>query len=183
MKARRPPKRWSLKHLKEWPFSDIGPEEGLFRVEMVGVCGSDVGIYRRKATRARRPYPIIMGHEIFGTIVEIGEEASKRDQIKTGDRVIVEYVFGCGKCSYCTNGDYVHCESYFNYGSMISCKNPPHFCGAYSEYLFLPPRAIIHQVRRNLLPEIGVPIRAVLGNNIRWLRMIRGVSQGDIVMI
>ena len=169
--------------LKEFPLPNIGPDEGLLKVEMVGVCGSDVGIYRGKATRAPRPYPIIMGHEIFGTIAEIGEKASKRQNIGIGDRVIVEYAFGCGKCLYCMNGDYIHCESYFNYGSMISCKDPPYLWGAYSEYLYLPPRAMIHQVRRDLLPEIGVLICAVLGNAIRWLRMIGGVSQGDIVVI
>ncbi|MGD0915916.1 MAG: alcohol dehydrogenase catalytic domain-containing protein [Thermodesulfobacteriota bacterium] len=174
------PKRMTL---KEFPLPDIGPEEGLLRVEMVGVCGSDVGIYQGKATRAPRPYPIIMGHEIFGTIAEIGEGASKRHQVRTGDRVIVEYAFGCGKCSYCTMGDYVHCESYLNYGSMISCKDPPHLWGAYSEYLYLPPRAMIHQVRRDLLPEIGVLICAVLGNAVKWLRMIGRVSQGNTVVI
>ena len=169
--------------LREFPLPDIGPEEGLLRVEMVGVCGSDVGIYRGKATRAPRPYPIIIGHEIFGTIAEIGERASKRHHIKMGDRVIVEYAFGCGKCSSCMNGDYVHCESYFNYGSMISCKDPPHLWGAYGEYLYLPPRAMIHQVRRDLLPEIGVLICAVLGNAIKWLQVIGEVSQGDMVVI
>jgi alcohol dehydrogenase len=169
--------------MKEFPLPDIGPEEGLLRVEMVGVCGSDVGMYYGKATRALRPYPIIMGHEIFGTIAEIGKEASKRHHIKAGDHVIVEYAFGCGKCFSCRNGDYIHCELYWNYGSMISCKDPPHLWGAYSEYLYLPPRAMIHQVRRNLLPEIGVLICAVLGNAIRWLRMVGGVSQGDVVVI
>jgi len=169
--------------LKEFPLPDIGPGEGLLRVEMVGVCGSDVGMYHGKATRAPRPYPIIMGHEIFGTIAEMGEEASKRHHIKAGDRVIVEYAFGCGECFSCMNGDYIHCESYLNYGSMVSCKDPPHLWGAYSEYLYLPPRAMIHQVKGDLLPEIGVLICAVLGNAIRWLRMIGGVSPGDVVVI
>jgi len=34
--------------LKEFPLPKIGPQEGLLRVEMVGVCGSDVGMYRGK---------------------------------------------------------------------------------------------------------------------------------------
>jgi alcohol dehydrogenase len=169
--------------LKEFPLPAIGPEEGLLKVEMVGVCGSDVGMYRGKATRAPRPYPIIMGHEIFGTIVEVGEKASKRWNLKEGDRAIVEYAFGCGECFYCKQGDYIHCEAMFTYGSMISCKDPPHLWGAYSEYLFLPPRAMVHRVRQDLLPEVGVLICAVLGNAIRWVQVIGGVRQGDIVVI
>ncbi len=169
--------------LKEFPLPEIGPEDGLLKVEMVGVCSSDVGMYRGKATRAPRPYPIIMGHEIYGIIAQIGDEASKRHNLKEGDRAIVEYTFGCGKCFYCMKGDYIHCESLFTYGSMISCKQPPHLWGAYSEYLYLPLRAMVHKVRDNLLPEVGVLICAVLGNAIRWLRMIGGISLGDTVVI
>ena len=80
--------------LREFPIPEIGPEEGLLKVEMVGICGSDVGTYRGKVTRAPRPYPIIMGHEIFGTIAEIGEEMSKKKGILQGERVVVEYTFG-----------------------------------------------------------------------------------------
>lgn len=169
--------------LKEFPLPAIGPEEGLLNVEMVGVCGSDVGMYRGKATRAPRPYPIIMGHEIFGTIAEIGEKTSERWALNKGDRAIVEYAFGCGECFYCKGGDYIHCESFLTYGSMISCKDPPHLWGAYSEYLYLPPRAMVHKVRGDLLPEVGVLICAVLGNAIRWIRMVGGVSSGDTVVI
>jgi alcohol dehydrogenase len=169
--------------LKEFPLPKIGPQEGLLKVEMVGVCGSDVGMYRGKASRAPRPYPIIMGHEIFGSIAEIGEEASQKHGLRTGDRAIVEYAFGCGECFYCGEGDYIHCEKSLTYGSMISCKEPPHLWGAYSEYLYLPPRAMVHKVRDNLLPEEGVLICAVLGNAIRWLQMMGGVSHGDTVVI
>ena len=169
--------------LKEFPIPEIGPQEGLLKVDMVGVCGSDVGMYRGKATRAPRPYPIIMGHEIYGMIAQIGEEASRRHNLKEGDHAIVEYAFSCGKCFYCTNEDYIHCESFSTYGSMISCKEPPHLWGAYSQFLYLPPRAMVHKVKEDLMPEVGVLICAVLGNGIRWLQMIGGVSWGNTVVI
>src|SRR4030065_2466570 len=87
--------------LREFPVPEIGPEEGLLKVEMVGICGSDVGTYKGKVTRAPRPYPIIMGHEIFGTIAQIGEKATKRRGLKEGDRAVVEFAFGCGVCLDC----------------------------------------------------------------------------------
>lgn len=169
--------------LREFPLPKIGQEEGLLRVEMVGVCSSDVGMFRGKPTRAPRPYPIILGHEIFGTVVEVGKEASKRWNLREGDRAIVEYAFGCGECLFCKQGDYVHCGKMYTYGSMISCQDPPHLWGAYSEYLYLPPRAMVHKVSVDLLPEVGVLICAVLGNAIRWLQMIGGVKRGDTVVI
>ncbi|MBM4338365.1 MAG: zinc-binding dehydrogenase [Deltaproteobacteria bacterium] len=169
--------------MKEFPIPSIGPKEGLLKVEMVGICGSDVGMYRGKATRAPRPYPIIMGHEIFGTVIQIGEEASRRWNIEEGDRTIVEYAFGCGECFYCKQGNYIHCEAMCTYGSMISCKDPPHLWGAYSQYLYLPPRAMVHKVSKTLLPEVGILICAVLGNGIRWLQTLGGLSTGDTVVI
>ena len=145
--------------------------------------GSDVGMYRGKATRAARPYPIIMGHEIFGTIVDIGKEASKRWSLRQGDRAIVEYAFGCGECFYCREGNYIHCEAMYTYGSMISCKDPPHLWGAYSDYLYLPPRAMVHKINADLNPEVGILVCAVLGNAIRWLQTLGGIRSGDTVVI
>jgi len=71
----------------------------------------------------------------------------------------------------------------WTYGSMISCKDPPHLWGAYSEYLYLPRRAMVHKVSDNLLPEVGVLICAVLGNGIRWLQTLGGLCPGDTVVI
>ncbi len=169
--------------VQEFPLPAIGPEEALLRVEMAGVCGSDVGIYRGKATRALRPYPIIMGHEIFGSIAEVGEEASRRHGVKRGDRAVVEYAFGCGECPDCITGDYIHCASFYTYGSMLSCKQSPHLWGAYSEYLYLPARARVHRVAADLRPERGVLICAVLGNAIRWVQTIGRITAGDTVVI
>ncbi len=169
--------------LKEFPLPGIGPEEGLLRVDMVGVCGSDVGMFRGKVSRVPRPYPIIMGHEIFGTVVEVGREASRRHGVMAGDRAIVEYAFGCGECFYCTKGDYIHCESFQVYGSMISCKEPPHLFGAYGEFLYIHPNAKVHRIGEEISPQLVVLICAVLGNGIRWLRQMGNVSVGDAVAI
>ncbi len=169
--------------LWEFDIPRIGPEDGLLKVEMVGVCGSDPGIYRGKATRGPRHYPLIMGHEIVGHIEEMGDVAAKRHGVKVGDRVIVEYAFGCGRCYPCITGNYGQCESFLTYGSMISCKEPPHLWGGYGEYLYIDPRAMIHKVSDRLPLEAAVLICAVLGNAIRWLRMVGGVSVGHTVVI
>jgi alcohol dehydrogenase len=167
----------------EFDLPRIGPEDGLLKVEMAGVCGSDPGMYRGKATRGPRPYPIIMGHEIVGRIEEMGDVAAMKHGVTVGDRVIIEYAFGCGRCYPCATGSYNQCESFLTYGSMISCKEPPHLWGAYGEYLYIDPRAMVHKISDTLPPEAAILICAVLGNAIRWLRMIGGVSIGSTVAI
>ena len=169
--------------LWEFDLPRIGPEDGLLKVEMAGVCGSDPGMYRGKASRAPRPYPIIMGHEIVGRVQEMGNVAAKRHGVKVGDRVIIEYAFGCGQCYPCITGNYGQCESLLTYGSMISCKEPPHLWGAYGEYLYIDPRAMVHRINETLPLEAAVLICAVLGNGIRWLRTMGGISIGNTVVV
>lgn len=155
--------------MRMWEFDlpEIGENDALLKVEMTGVCGSDPGIYNGKAFKAPRPYPIIMGHEIIGHIAEMGDRFAERRGLQQGDRVIVEYAFGCGECHSCLTGHYVTCEKNFNYGSMITCRNPPHLFGGYGEYVYLHPRAMVHKVSSRISPEAGIFICAVLGNGIR----------------
>ena len=168
--------------MQTFDLPEIGDEDGLLEVERVGVCGSDPAIYSGRPSRGPRPYPIILGHEIVGRIARMGVKAQRRFDVKEGDRVVLEYAFGCGVCDACLAGRYTLCEKNYTYGSMISCKEPPHLFGGYSEFVYIHPRAMVHKIE-DISPDVGVLICAVLGNGIRWLRQIGGVSIGDAVAI
>lgn len=169
--------------MQDFNLPSLGDEEGLLKVELAGVCGSDIGIFRGIETFGPRPYPLIMGHEIVGRIAKIGFAAKEHHGVKEGDRVVIEYAFGCGRCGPCRSGSYRICDNHFNYGSMMSCIDPPHLYGAYSEYLYIHPNSKVHYIGENISPESGVLICAVLANGIRWMRDIGGVSEGDTVVI
>ncbi|MCF8083614.1 MAG: alcohol dehydrogenase catalytic domain-containing protein, partial [Deltaproteobacteria bacterium] len=169
--------------LQEFPLPETGEDDGLLKLELIGVCGSDPGIYKGKTRGAPRPFPIILGHEIVGRIQRMGARARKRHDVEEGDRVIIEYAFGCGECKPCLAGRYTLCEKYYSYGSMISCKEPPHLFGAYADYLYIHPRAMVHKIDDTISPETAVLICAVLGNAVRWLRTIGNVSIGQRVAI
>ena len=68
------------------------------RVEACAVCGSDLRIFTKGDPRAT--FPRIIGHEIAGTIVELGEGTTG---YAVGDRVCVAPGHGCGECKYCKN--------------------------------------------------------------------------------
>lgn len=63
------------------------PNEIKVQVKATGVCGSDVGIY--KGTNPMAVYPRIIGHEMSGQIVEVGEDVKN---FKIGDRVVIDPV-------------------------------------------------------------------------------------------
>lgn len=71
----------------------------LVKIRAAGICGSDVGIYHGK--NAAATYPRVIGHEMVGDVVEVGENAKK---YKVGDRVIIDQVTACGKCYACRKG-------------------------------------------------------------------------------
>lgn len=169
--------------MQRFDLPEIGDDDGLLKVEKVGVCGSDPAIYGGRPTRGPRPFPIILGHEIVGRISKIGDAASRRLGVIEGDRVVLEYAFGCGTCDLCVSGRYTLCEKNYTYGSMISCKEPPHLFGGYSEYVYIHPRTMVHKIGDDISPEIGILICAVVGNSIRWLRQIGNVSIGNAVVI
>ena len=67
--------------------------EHLIRVEAVGICGSDMHAYL--GHDARRPAPLILGHEAAGTVV---------GGPKDGMRVTVNPLVTCGSCEACNTG-------------------------------------------------------------------------------
>lgn len=77
----------------------IKDDEVLIKTKTVGVCGSDLHLFR--GTHAFRKPPAILGHEIAGDVVDIGKDVK---HIKVGDRVTVEPQYGCGECEFCRQG-------------------------------------------------------------------------------
>lgn len=100
----------------------ISDTEVLIKARTVGVCGSDLHLFR--GTHPFRRAPAILGHEIAGEIVETGKNVQK---FKVGDRVTVEPQVGCGTCEMCRRG----CVS------LCGEKKVPgtaKWIGAFSEY-------------------------------------------------
>lgn len=166
--------------IQEFPRPVISDNDALLKVEMVGVCGSDPGLYRGKI---KVNYPLIPGHEIIGRIEEIGAKKAKSSGCKVGDRVVVETRFGCGVCQQCVLGEYGKCVDKLGYGVFVGCDKPPYLWGAYSEYLYLPERAILHKINEDVPLEAGVLVCAVIGDAIRWLSTIGGCQMGQTVAI
>ncbi|MBW2039490.1 MAG: zinc-dependent dehydrogenase [Deltaproteobacteria bacterium] len=107
--------------LEEMPTPQIGPGELLVKVMASGICGSDVMEWYR-IKRA----PLVLGHEITGEIVEVGEGV---ERYKVGDRVFVSHHVPCNTCRYCLNGHHTVCET---------LRNTNYDPGGFAEYLRVP---------------------------------------------
>lgn len=167
--------------LREYPLPDIGPQEALVRVELAGICGTDTKILHGSFPGVE--YPIIPGHEICGTIAEIGAEAAVRWGVEVGTRVAVDSFLVCGRCEPCLNGDTRYCEVLGDYGISMGAARPPHLWGGFAEYVYLPPTAQVHPLADGLSPELGVLVPAVVSNALRWLGDFGGAGVGSRVLI
>ena len=164
--------------LKQFDIPSIGPDEGLLKVVMTGVCATDPKFYK-----AGFNAPLILGHEIFGHIAEIGEEASRRYGVVEGDHVVIDVNVSCGYCYNCLAGNAKFCKNQLAYGCGTNSLVPPHIWGAYGDYMYIAPNSVVHKVSQDLSPEAAVLINAVLANGIQWIRVHGKASIQNAVVI
>jgi threonine dehydrogenase-like Zn-dependent dehydrogenase len=156
--------------LREFPMPEIPSDGALLKMEVAGICGTDVKMYARPVVDA----PVIMGHENVGTIAEAGPDFVKRHGLGEGDRVFVEHYVACYRCEWCHLGEYRHCEATDwrtnpdarRYG-YTSCEKPYHLWGGFAQYMFLPWNCVIHKVPDNVSAELA-GIATPLSNGIEW---------------
>ena len=107
--------------LEEMPAPKIGPGELLVRIEASGICGSDVMEWYRI-----QKAPLVLGHEIAGEIVEVGEGV---ERCKVGDRVAASHHVPCNTCHYCLSDRHTMCDT------LRGTTFEP---GGFAEYVRLP---------------------------------------------
>lgn len=96
-------------------------DECLVKVKFAGICNSD--IYRAFEKGAYQ-YPLIMGHEFSGEIVECGR---KVHDLIPGQEVVVFPLLPCFRCEWCKKKRWINCSSYDYYGSRRD--------GAFAEFI------------------------------------------------
>jgi len=84
--------------LERRPIPERGEGEVLLRIRRVGVCGTDMHIF--KGTQPYLSYPRVMGHELSGEVVE----APEGSVLAKGDPVYVMPYMSCGTCAACRKG-------------------------------------------------------------------------------
>lgn len=99
-------------------------------VAACGVCGTDHAFVN--GAFPGLSWPLTPGHEIAGTIAELGEGVA---DFALGDRVAVGWFGGhCGRCVPCHQGDFIHCAN----GQIPSW----HYPGGYAESVVVPANAL-----------------------------------------
>jgi threonine dehydrogenase-like Zn-dependent dehydrogenase len=171
--------------LREFPMPEVPDDGALLKVEVAGICGTDVKMY------AKPPFadPVIMGHENVGVIAKAGRTFTERKGLAEGDRIFVEHYVGCFRCEWCHRGEYRHCEATDwrtnpdarRYG-YTSADNPYRLWGGFAQYLYLPWNSVVHKVPDGVSAELAGLVTP-LSNGIEWALMSAGVGYASRVLI
>jgi threonine dehydrogenase-like Zn-dependent dehydrogenase len=171
--------------LREFPMPHLADDAALLKVEVAGICGTDVKMYAQPAIAG----PVIMGHENVGVIARAGRGFVERHGLDEGDRVFVEHYVACHRCAWCRIGEYRHCAmtdwrtnpDARRYG-YTTCEHPHHLWGGFSEYMYLPWNAVLHRVPDSVTPALA-GIVTPLSNGIEWALYDCGVGFMSSVLI
>ena len=132
---------------------EAGADEVLIKVEVCGVCHSDLhvadGDWTQLAGIVKKP--LILGHEIIGRVVERGASVQNiQESIEVGDRVGIPWVqWTCGQCEFCREGNENLCARQRITGVMVD--------GGYAEYAKAPASHVV-KIPDTLSAEQAAPL-------------------------
>lgn len=124
--------------ITDWPTPQCGATDVILKPIAAGICAGDLYLYAGRNPYAK--YPLIGGHEICGSVSEVGADVTRA---KVGDFVVVEPVVGCGHCYPCRIGKHNCCMNF----CLIGLHRP----GGYAEWT-LAPEKNVHRVPAGLDP-------------------------------
>ncbi len=140
-----------------------GPDEVLIKVSACGVCHTELDEIEGRT--APSFYPIILGHQVTGRIVELGADVKT---VKVGDRIGVAWIFSsCGKCNYCNSGNENLCPEFRATGRDVH--------GGYAEYMVAKER-FVHPIPLQFSDVEAAPLLCAGAIGYRSLRLAGIVS-------
>jgi 2-desacetyl-2-hydroxyethyl bacteriochlorophyllide A dehydrogenase len=146
----------------------VGPEEVLVEVRAASLCGSDLEVLTGEGS-PRFEYPLVVGHEGAGEVVEVGAAVSRR---AVGDRVAIHYPTTCDQCRHCLAGRDNRCPNRASVGT--------HRDGTFAEYVAVPAR---NAFDLGEVPYEWGSVASCAVSTAYHAVTVGGVSPGDAVVV
>ena len=175
--------------IEKLPIPKPAADEVVLKVKACGICGSDIHMSQRGENGyilypGLTSFPVILGHELSGVVVEAGSQALNRNTgfpFEKGELFCAEEMHWCGSCSPCVMGDPNYCE---NLNEMGFNRN-----GGFAEYVSVPAKSLwsLEALKRNYsgreLFIAGSLIEPVAVSYNAIYTLSGGIIPGQIVIV
>jgi propanol-preferring alcohol dehydrogenase len=155
--------------LETLPKPTPGPGEIVVKVAASGICHTELHFLSGLLNLG--VHPLTLGHEVVGVVEEVGAGVTSP---KAGDRVILYYYVGCGRCAHCLAGDENLCDALVaEYGFVAD--------GGFAEYAKVPARNAV-ALPPGISDEAAAPIGCGVTTAVHAAALAR-LAAGDVVLV
>ncbi|MBQ8275269.1 MAG: galactitol-1-phosphate 5-dehydrogenase [Clostridia bacterium] len=158
----------------DYPTPEVKAGMVKVRVRASGICGSDIP---RVLHNGAHFFPIVLGHEFAGDVVEVGEGVTN---VAVGDTVSGAPLVPCMECADCQQGNYALCRHYSFIGSREQ--------GSFAEYVVIPARNAIKYdpaipyIQAAMFEPAAVALHGVMCNDFKGGGYVAVLGGGTIGM-
>jgi acryloyl-coenzyme A reductase len=147
-------------------------DECVVRVQACGACWHDV-LVRSGVRTAGTKFPVILGHEVVGEVVAVGEEVA---DFSVGDRVVtVQREYVCGSCDDCRSGYESKCAKQRFLGDLG-------LNGGYAELVAITEASLVRVPPAIESPDVAIAA-CVIGTQLNALRDVARLTVGESVLV
>ena len=155
--------------LEDVPIPSPGPGDVLVRVTAAGLCHTELHFLSGLLNLGVAP--LTLGHEVVGRVEGAGPGVGA---VQPGDRVIVYYYVGCGRCRHCLAGSENLCDALrAEYGFVSD--------GGFAEYVTVPARNLV-RLPDDIADEAAAPIGCSVTTAVHAAALAR-LAAGDVVLV
>ncbi len=152
--------------VRDVPMPRLNDGYVLIRIKYAALCYRD--LLQLAGYYPRMKYPVILGHEAVGVVVE-----SRDPRFKSGDRVVPLLHEPDGTCEFCLRGLDSYCINALSYGESVD--------GFFAEYARVSGNALV-KVPNEVSDELAVLVPCVIAMTYKGLRRA-GLTQGETVVV
>jgi threonine dehydrogenase-like Zn-dependent dehydrogenase len=167
--------------IREVQIPEVEPRGILVKVEMAGICGTDIHQSHGTLT-IKPPLPNIQGHETIGRIVKLGEGRVidvAGEPLNIGNRIMWAHA-DCGECYWCEVArEQVHCAKRQGYGFAP----PAALRGGFAEYEYVTPLTKVVKVPDDLTEEEAIGVGCAFRSVVAGYERLGGIRFQENVVI
>ncbi len=170
--------------LEEAPVPDPEPGALVARIDLAGICGTDVHLHHGNLPI---PTPVILGHEAVGRVEKLGEGVTtdfNGEPLREGDAIAWASSIPCGHCFWCVvEKERTLCENRKIYGINQRFDREPRLSGGWAEFIYLQPGSAVFKLPAGISAEQAIALGCAGPTAVHGVLEIVGIGVGETVVV